>query len=57
MYIYAGKPSIRYQDKYGTQARIQLNDKFATVNDVAAFVLAEGFEEQEPKCFDNCTKS
>ena len=41
MYIYAGKPSTRYQDKFGTQARIQLNDKFATVQDVAAFVLAE----------------
>ena len=37
----AGKPSMRYQDKYGAQARIQLNDKFATVSDVAAFVLAE----------------
>jgi len=41
MYIDAGKPSARYQDKFGTQARIQLNDKFATVQDVAAFVLAE----------------
>ena len=41
MYIYAGKPCMRYQDKFGTQARIQLNDKFATVQDVAAFVLAE----------------
>ena len=41
MYIYAGQPSMRYQDKFGTQARIQLNDKFATVRDVAAFVLAE----------------
>lgn len=41
MYVYAGKPSARYQDKFGTQARIQLNDKFATVQDVAAFVLAE----------------
>lgn len=41
MYIYAGQPSMRYQDKFGIQARIQLNDKFATVQDVAAFVLAE----------------
>ena len=41
MDIYAGKPSARYQDKFGTQARIQLNDKFATLQDVAAFVLAE----------------
>ena len=41
MYIYAGKPSSRYSDKYGTQARIQLNDKFSTVGEIGAFVLAE----------------
>ena len=41
MYIYAGQPSMRYQDKFGKESRIQLNDKFATVQDVAAFVLAE----------------
>ena len=41
MYIYAGKPSSRYADKYGTGGRIQLNDKFATVEEVGAFILAE----------------
>ena len=41
MYIYAGKPSSRYVDKYGSGARIQLNDKFATVEEVGAFILAE----------------
>jgi biopolymer transport protein ExbD len=41
MYIYAGKPSNRYVDKYGSTARIQLNDKFATVSEVGAFILAE----------------
>ncbi|MDA8848979.1 biopolymer transporter ExbD [Flavobacteriaceae bacterium] len=41
MYIYAGKPSSRYIDKYGSSARIQLNDKFATVSEVGAFILAE----------------
>lgn len=41
MYIYAGKPSSRYTDKYGSTARIQLNDKFASVQEVGAFVLAE----------------
>ena len=30
IYIYAGKPSSRYRETYGTEARIQLNDKFAT---------------------------
>lgn len=41
MYIYAGKPSSRYIEKYGAAARIQLNDKFATVEEVGAFILAE----------------
>ena len=41
IYIYAGKPSARYQDKYGSQPRIQLNDKFATVSDVGAYILSE----------------
>lgn len=41
MYIYAGKPSSRYSDKYGSQARIQLNDKFSTVSEIGAFVLSE----------------
>lgn len=47
MYIYAGKPSSRYQDKYGTQARIQLNDKFATVEEVGSFILAERAAKRE----------
>ena len=41
MYIYAGEPSSRYTEKYGSQPRIQLNDKFATVSEVGAFVLSE----------------
>ena len=41
IYIYAGKPSSRYQDKYGSSAKIQLNDKFASVGEVGAFILAE----------------
>ena len=39
-YIYAGKPSANYKDA-GTEPRIQLNDKFADVKDVAAFIAAE----------------
>lgn len=39
-YIYMGKPSENYK-KYGTEARIQLNDDFASVSDVAAFIAAE----------------
>ena len=39
-YIYAGKPSANYKN-FGTEARIQLNDKFADVKDIAAFIAAE----------------
>lgn len=45
MYIYAGKPSERYQQQFGTQARIQLNDKFASVDDIQQFI----FEERQSK--------
>ena len=41
MYIYAGKPSIRYQEKYGSQARIQLNDAFASVEEIQEFIATE----------------
>ena len=39
--IYVGKPTLQYQKAYGTEPRIQLNDKFATLEDVGAFVSAE----------------
>ncbi len=41
IYIYAGKPVDRYKDAFGTASKIQLNDKFADVSDVAAYILAE----------------
>ena len=47
MYIYAGKPSKNYQQQYGTEARIQLNDKFAEVRDIAAFIAAERASKRE----------
>ena len=47
IYIYAGKPSTRYQDKYGSQPRIQLNDKFATVSDVCEYILSERAAKRE----------
>ncbi|GAA3645843.1 ExbD/TolR family protein [Flavivirga jejuensis] len=46
MYIYAGKPSANYT-KFGTEARIQLNDDFASVNDIAAFIAAERADKRE----------
>ncbi|MFI1744487.1 MULTISPECIES: ExbD/TolR family protein [Thalassobellus] len=39
-YIYMGKPSDNYKN-FGTEARIQLNDNFAEVTDIAAFIGAE----------------
>lgn len=41
MYIYAGKPTERYVQSVGSTPRIQLNDKFASVQDIKAFILAE----------------
>ena len=38
--IYVGKPTIQYQKAYGTEPRIQLNDRFATLQE-GAFVAAE----------------
>jgi len=37
-YIYIGRPTPRYQALYGTAPRIQLDDKFATVDDLPLFV-------------------
>ena len=47
MYIYAGKPSPRYQQKFGSEARIQLNDKFSTVKDIQKFIYAERETKRE----------
>ena len=38
-YIYVGKPTKNYTGKYGTQPRIQLNDSFASLEDVQPFVI------------------
>lgn len=46
MYIYAGKPSEAYK-KYGSEARIQLNDKFADVKDIGSFIAAERASKRE----------
>lgn len=37
-FIYIGQPTIK---KFGNESRIQLNDQFATVGDIGAFVMAE----------------
>ena len=45
--IYVGKPKDQFQATYGTEPRIQLNDKFATLNDLSAFVAAERDSRKE----------
>ncbi|PWH84165.1 biopolymer transporter ExbD [Algibacter marinivivus] len=46
MYIYAGKPSQNYK-QFGTEARIQLNDDFASVKDIASFIAQERASKRE----------
>ena len=48
VYIFAGKPLPKYQDKYGSNAKIQINDKFADVSEIAPFVLQyrDGIREE-----------
>ncbi|MEW2920234.1 MULTISPECIES: ExbD/TolR family protein [Flavobacteriaceae] len=41
IYIYVGKPTQEYQKVFGTEPRIQLNDKFAKVDEVGSYILAE----------------
>jgi biopolymer transport protein ExbD len=40
-YIYIGEPIAKLKAIYGSAPRIQLNDAFATLDDIAAFVEAE----------------
>lgn len=47
MYIYAGEPSERYQSVAGTEARIQLNDKYASLKDIKQFVFEERQDTRE----------
>jgi len=40
-YIFIGQPSQEYQALYGTDARIQLNDSFKTLENIRDFISAE----------------
>lgn len=40
-YIYIGAPNAQYQGQYGTDARIQLNDSFRTVDDIRDFIASQ----------------
>ncbi len=39
--IYVGIPTSKFRKAYGTMPRIQLNDQFADVDDIPAFVASE----------------
>lgn len=41
IYIYVGKPTREYEKMFGTESKIQLNDKFSNVNEVGSYILAE----------------
>ena len=41
IYVYAGKPTREYQKAFGTETKVQLNDKFADAKEVGAYILAE----------------
>ena len=47
MYIYAGKPSKRYQQQFGDEAKIQLNDKFASIKDIQQYIYEERQSKRE----------
>lgn len=50
-YVYAGSPRQKYQDKFGKNPRLQLNDSFASLDDLQPFVIQEReakSEEERP---------
>ncbi len=40
-YIYVGQPRVQYQEQYGTDDRIQLNDAIANVGDIGLWIQTE----------------
>ncbi len=45
--IFVGKPTQRYQKIYGDKDKIQLNDKFADLNDIQPWILKERAARRE----------
>ena len=41
VYIYVGKPTQEYEKVYGTESKIQLNDKFSEASEVGDYILME----------------
>lgn len=40
-YIYIGEPMPKYRKLFGTEPRIQLNDQFATTDDIREYISTE----------------
>ena len=40
-YVYVGKPKKQYISQVGTEPRVQLNDSFASLNEIQQFILTE----------------
>ncbi|MFS4455930.1 ExbD/TolR family protein [Maribacter sp. 2304DJ31-5] len=41
IYIYVGKPTKEYEKVFGTEPKIQLNDKFSSPSEIGSYILAE----------------
>jgi len=46
-YIYVGSPRREFQSVLGTESRIQLDDNFATVNDIRGYIAGEWEKRDE----------
>ena len=46
-YINVGQPIKKYQSVFGTEPRIQLNDQFATIEDIQQFISSERESKKE----------
>lgn len=53
IYVYAGEPLQRYQEKYGKNARLQINDVFVDVDKIGTPILKykEGLQERYKEIF------
>ena len=51
VYIYAGKPSARYEDKYGKEGKIQIGDKYTEISNLK-FALEESRRKLLPELQD-----
>ena len=51
VYIFAGKPSARYQEKYGKEGKIQIGDKYTDITNLK-FALEEARRKLRPELQD-----